>query len=360
MSDTPRSEAIPGSTTKDATRRSVPILARMLASDLFVLVLTVGIALMALPFTNGFLSPGNLTNIASNYWPLLLIVVGQAFVLITAGIDLSQTATLALSNVVGAILITTAADPNLFSKSPFWGILFDEGGSFLGSGTMAVIFAWLVMLSLGGLVGLLNGFAISRMRMPPFMVTLTTMLFVTAFAVWTTKSENVRNLPPLHLSLADGWVAAGVGVTGAIIAHLILSRSVLGEWFYSIGINEAAARVSGVPTRAVITSAYVLSGMFTAAAAALYSARLGAGRPTLGSTLLLDVIGAVVIGGVSLMGGRGRITGAALGVLFFVVLTNVLNLMGLAFYTIMWVKGLVILTVVGIDAIRLRWEGVRT
>ena len=358
MSDTPQAEPVQPS-PEVQKGRSVSILGRLLSSDLFVLVLTVGVVLVSLPFTNGFLSQGNLMNIASNYWPLLLIVVGQAFVLITAGIDLSQTATLALTNVVGAMLVTTAADPDLFSKSPFWGILFAERGSFIGHGTLSVIIAWLVMLLLGAVVGLFNGLAISRVQMPPFMVTLATMLFVTAFAVWTTKSENVRNLPPLHLSLSDGWVAAAVGVTGATIAHFILSRSLLGEWFYSIGINEAAARVSGVPTRAVITTAYVLSGMFTAGAAALYSARLGAGRPTLGSTLLLDVIGAVVIGGVSLMGGRGRITGAALGVLFFVVLANVLNLMGLAFYTVMWIKGFVIVTVVAIDAIRLRREGVR-
>lgn len=339
--------------------RYVKLFGDIFSSDLFVLVLTVVLVLVALPFTNGLLSGGNLANIASNYWPLLLVVIGQTFVLITAGIDLSQTAILAVTNVMGAMLITTAANPVLFAKSPFWGVLFGESGGVLGSGPVSVCLAWLIMILLGGLVGLLNGVAVARIKMPPFMVTLATMLFVTALTVWSTKSENIINLPPTYLTLADGWAAAVAGVAGAAVAYLLLNRSVLGYWLYAIGGNERAAQVSGVPTKRVIALAYVLSGCFTAVGAALYSARLAAGRPTLGSTLLMDVIGAAVIGGVSLMGGRGRITGVVLGVLFFVVLTNVLNLMGLAFYTIMWIKGVVIVVAVAIDTIRTRREGGR-
>lgn len=333
---------------------AVALLGRAFRSDLFVLFLTVAVVLAALPFTSHLLSVGNLANIASNYWPLLLIVIGQTFVLITAGIDLSQTAILAVTNVFGVMLITSQADANLFGKSPFWGILFDAEGGLLGSGGVSVVLAWLVMMALGAAVGLINGVAVSYIQMPPFMVTLATMLFVSAFTVWATKSENVRNPPSLYLSLSNGYVAAAVGVVAAVIAYLLLNRSVLGRWLYAIGINERTARVSGVPTRAVMIAAYVLSGLFTAVGAALYSARLGAGRPTLGSGVLLDVIGSAVIGGVSLMGGRGRITGVVLGVLFFVVLTNVLNLAGLAFYTIMWIKGLVIVAAVAIDTVRSR------
>lgn len=355
MTSTAQQPIVEDDVTPHSARNPVlATLGRIFSSDLFVLFLTVVLVIVALPFTNGFLSGGNLANIASNYWPLLLVVVGQAFVLITAGIDLSQTAILAMTNVLGAMLVTTAANPALFSKSPFWNLLFNADGGFLGSGPASVLAAWLVMIVLGGLIGLANGFAVARVKMPPFMVTLATMLFVTAFAVWSTKSENILNLPPTYLSLANGWVAAAVGVVAVGVAHLILSRSILGQWLYAIGTNEQTARVSGVPTRRVVTLAYVLSGVFTAVGAALYSARLGAGRPTLGANLLMDVIGAVVIGGVSLFGGRGRMSGVVLGVLFFVVLTNVLNLMGLAFYTIMWIKGVVIVAAVAMDTIRTR------
>ncbi|MGC3954692.1 MAG: ABC transporter permease [Propionicimonas sp.] len=327
---------------------------RFLDSDLFVLGLIVVLVLVMLPFTSGrLLSQGNLLNVASNFWPLLLVVIGQTFVLIAAGIDLSQTAILAFTSVFGAMLVMTVADPAMYAKSPFWGILFHENGGLLGSGA-GVFVAWLVMIALGGLIGALNGYSVARIGMPPFMVTLTVMLFMTAFTVWSTKSENILNLPPAYDWLANGWVAAALGIAMAVVAHFVLSRSVYGQWLYATGINRRTAEVSGVPVRRVILFAYVLSGAFTALGAALYTARLGAGRPTLGSNLLMDVIGAAVIGGISLMGGRGRITGAALGVLFFVVLTNALNLMGLEFYTIMWIKGLVILAAVAIDVLRAR------
>lgn len=327
---------------------------RLLDSDLFVLGLTVLLVVMMLPFTSGrLLSPGNLLNVASNFWPLLLVVIGQTFVLIVGGIDLSQTAILAFTSVFGGMLVMTAADPAMYAKSPFWGILFGENGGVLGSG-IGVFVAWLVMIGLGAVIGSLNGYSVARIGMPPFMVTLTMMLFMTAFTVWSTKSENILNLPPAYGWLANGWVAAAIGGLVAVLAHVILSRSVYGHWLYATGINRRTAEVSGVPVRRVILFAYVLSGSFTALGAALYTARLGAGRPTLGSNLLMDVIGAAVIGGVSLMGGRGRITGAALGVLFFVVLTNALNLMGLEFYTIMWIKGAVILAAVAIDVVRTR------
>lgn len=332
---------------------------RLVGSELFGLVLTLVVAFGTLPFTNRFLTYGNLANIASNYWPLLIIVLGQMFVLITAGIDLSQTAIMALVNTFGAMMITQAANPLLFEKSPFWGLLLDEGGGVLGSGAGSVVLAWFLMVVLGGLVGLINGYAVARIKMPPFMVTLTTMLFFTAFTIWSTQSENVLNLPDTYRLTSNAWVAAGVGLVMATIAHLVLRRSVYGQWLYSIGINQRAARVSGVPTTTVIMFAYVLSGAFTAVAAALYSSRLGAGRPTLGANLLMDIIGAAVIGGVSLMGGRGRVVSVAFGVLFFVVLTNVLNLMGLPYYTIMWIKGLVIVAAVAIDTLRLRAEGGR-
>ncbi|MCW5952638.1 MAG: ABC transporter permease [Propionibacteriaceae bacterium] len=328
---------------------------RLLDSDLFVLGLTVVLIALMLPFTSGrLLSQGNLLNVASNFWPLLLVVIGQTFVLIAGGIDLSQTAILAFTGVFGAMLVMTVADPGMYAKSPFWGILFHENGGVLGSGAAGVIIAWLVMVGLGALIGSLNGFSVARIGMPPFMVTLTMMLFMTAFTVWSTKSENILNLPPAYGWLANGWVAAAIAGLMAVLAHVILSRSVYGHWLYATGINRRTAEVSGVPVRRVILFAYVLSGAFTALGAALYTARLGAGRPTLGSNLLMDVIGAAVIGGVSLMGGRGRITGAALGVLFFVVLTNALNLMGLEFYTIMWIKGAVILLAVAIDVVRTR------
>lgn len=329
---------------------------RVLAADSFVLLLTVGFVIVMIPFTNGLLSTGNLLNILSNYWPLLLVVVGQAFVLITAGIDLSQTGIIALSNVVGVMLVVETADADLFGDTPFWNVLFGPDGGVLGSGFASVLVAFLVMVLIGSLIGMFNGWAVSVVGMPAFMVTLTVMMFVSALAIWTTRSDNVRNLPPAFAGVSNHWVAGAIAVTTVVAAHLILSRTLLGRWLYAIGINPSAAKVTGIPVTRVVTAAYALSGAYTALAAILYAARLGAGRPTLASDLLIDVIGAAVIGGVSLMGGRGRISGAAYGALFFVVLTNALNLVGLTFDTIMWVKGFVILGAVSLDVLRTRRE----
>jgi len=331
-----------------------PHLSPALLTDATVLGLTVALVTVMTILNPRMISAGNVANIVSNYWPLLLVVTGQVFVLITAGIDLSQTATMALANVTGAMLVTTAADPNLFGKSPWWGTLLGPEGGVLGATTIGVLGAWAVMLVIGASVGALNGWAVTRFNMPPFMVTLATLQLVTAVAIWSTKSENVINLPESYVGLGTGTSAAVIAVAAAVIAHLVLARTLLGRWLYAVGINKVTARVSGVPVQRAVVCAYVISGMFAALAGALYSARLDAGRPTLGANLLMDVIGAAVIGGVSLLGGRGRIVTAALGVLLFVVLSNALNLLGLEFHTVMWVKGIVILLAVGVDTLRTR------
>jgi len=304
------------------------------------------------PFAGGLLSEANLLNILSNYWPLLLVVVGQTFVLITAGIDLSQTGIIALSNVLGVMLVTTAADVNLFGATPFWNILFAEDGGVLGSGTVSVLVAFAIMMGIGALIGAFNGWAVQSFGMPAFMVTLTVMMFTSAVAIWSTSSENVRNLPPTFLALNNTWLAGVVAVIGVVVAHFFLSKTVYGRWLYALGINAKAARVTGIPVVRVTVMAYAISGAYAATGAILYAARLDAGRPTLASSLLMDVIGAAVIGGVSLMGGRGRVVGVAFGALFFVVLTNALNLVGLPFYTIMWIKGFVIVAAVALDVLR--------
>jgi ribose/xylose/arabinose/galactoside ABC-type transport system permease subunit len=135
---------------------------------------------------------------------------------------------------------------------------------------------------------------------------------------------------------------------------VILNRSVLGRWFYAVGQNIRTARVSGIPTGRVIILAYIFSGFCAAIGSILYSARLEAGRPTLGRNLLLDVIGAAVIGGISLFGGKGKVLWAVYGVLFFVVLDNSLNKMPLEFYSIDIIKGCVILMAALLDALRTR------
>ena len=148
--------------------------------------------------------------------------------------------------------------------------------------------------------------------------------------------------------------AAIVTLVLAIGVHLALTRSVFGRWLFAVGLNPQAAAISGVPVRRVIIWTFVLSGLFSAIAAIIYTARLEAGTPILGQRILLDVIGAAVIGGVSLFGGTGKVIGVFFGVLFLSVVDNGLQLLGLSLSSVYAIKGGVILFAAVTDALRHR------
>ena len=332
---------------------------KVLLSEFFVLYLTVFYLLVLVPFIPKVFHPYNLKNVLSNTWPLLVIAVGQTFVLITAGIDLSQTSIMALSSVMGAVIMTSNVDPILFDKSPLWGsFLSDSGGLLAGSG-WAMPVGLLAMVLVGLLIGLWNGMSVAVFRMPPFIVTLVSQMLFSAVAIWLTKSENVRYLPESFSTLGRGSLgfipyAAIVAVLLAASAHILMSKTMYGRRLYATGINPRAARISGVPTQKIIIAAYMISGFCAAVGGILYSARLEQGRPTLGNTLLLDIVGANVIGGISLAGGKGKVLWTVFGVVFFIFLSNTLNLLNLDFYFIDIVKGLIILIAAILDVVRTR------
>ncbi|HQI29072.1 MAG TPA: hypothetical protein PLT20_13380, partial [Sedimentisphaerales bacterium] len=164
-------------------------------SENFVLYLSIVFFAILYLFMPYIASGRNLANLSSNLWPLLALVLGQMFVLILGGIDLSQTSTMALTSVVGGMLMTTQLEPTLFEKSPLWGILLSPQGSPISGTTLAVPLGILAMLAVGTLVGLLNGLAVAKGHMPAFMVTLVSMMFFSGLAIFLTKSENIMYLP---------------------------------------------------------------------------------------------------------------------------------------------------------------------
>ncbi|MCB0046317.1 MAG: ABC transporter permease [Caldilineaceae bacterium] len=345
--------------TADAQSGISKAIRRLLLSEYFVLYLSLAYFLVLLPFIPRIATPQNLGNIFSNMWPLLAVAIGQTFVLIIAGIDLSQTSIMALVSVIGAAVMTSELNPVLFEKAPLWGILLSENGGPLAGSPLAMPVAVFVMLLVGAAIGWFNGMAVARLKMPPFMVTLVGMMFFSALAIYLVKSENIIHLPASYVEIGQGeigFIPYSFFIVGvlAILAQLLLSRTVLGRWFYAIGTNTKAALVSGVPVIRVTIMAYVLSGLFAAVGSVFYSARLAAGRPTLGATLLLDVIGATVIGGTSLFGGKGKIIWTVFGVLFFVLLDNSLNLLNLSYFWVQIVKGSVILLAAAFDVVRTR------
>lgn len=369
---------------KRSKRKSGGLLRRLLLSDYFVFFLTIFFFVVASIVYPALLpTPQNIANQLQNIWPLLAVTIGQTFVLILGGIDLSVGAIMGITSVVGAILMAETLDPAFFDRSPLWGTLMRPEGGILAGSEWSVLISVLVMLGLGSFIGFLNGFAITRFNLAPFMVTLVTSTFFAAFALWLTQSRNISGLPEEFVMLGKGNIIALTTLTPtadtpirdiirnvlpfitypfiitislAIVGQFILSRTVFGRHMFSIGTNRRAATISGVPTKRVITLVYMFSGFCAAVASILYSARLGIGQPSLGGgNLLLDIIGAAVIGGTSLFGGKGSVRGSLFGAAFFVFLLNILNAMRLSPFVIDAVKGLIILFAALLDITRTRW-----
>ncbi|WP_421724912.1 ABC transporter permease [Bauldia sp.] len=352
---------------------------RLFLSDYFVLYLSLAYFLVLVPFLPTLYNPANIANVLSNMWPLLAVAVGQTFVLTIAGIDLSQGSVVGFTSVVAAALLATTASPDVLSNAPIWGVLIDESGGLLHGVPGALIIGIAITLVAGTFIGMLNGLGVAVFRMPPFMVTLVAMITISALGIYLTQSENIRHLPEAYIELGKGDIVSVylgeqdepriprreiyslitypmiISVLLALMAHVLLNRTVFGRYVFAIGTNRKAAEISGVPVRRVITQVFMISAFCATVGAILFSARLEAGRPTLGDgNFLLDVIGATVIGGTSLFGGKGKIKWTVFGVLFFVLLSNSLNLMNLSAFTIDMVKGSVILVAALLDVLRSR------
>ena len=303
-----------------------------LLSDYLVLGLTVLLFLTLAPFTPGLVTRASAVNILAYLLPLFVVAVGMTLVMITGGIDLSVTSIIALTSVVGAKLMTS-----------------DGGGTSTPLGLI-------VMLALGAGLGALNGVFIAILRLPAFIVTLASMMFLSGFAIWLTQSKNIYNLPPSFLAIGQHLpVAFTLTAALATVMHLLLRRTVYGRWLYAVGQNATTAHISGVPVRAMMFSAYVASGFCAALASVMLTGRLETGSPVLGREILLDIIGATVVGGTSLFGGKGKISGTFFGVLFLTVLDNALNLLSLSQFSITMTKGAVILFAATVDATRQRF-----
>ncbi len=318
-------------TTTNHEQQTTHNFVRLFLSEYLVLGLTALLFVALAPFTPGLISGANLLNILSYLLPLLVIAIGMTLVMITGGIDLSVTSIIALTSVVGAKLMT-------------------------GDAGVPTIVGVLTMLALGAGLGALNGAVITLLRLPAFIVTLASMMFLSGFAIWLTQSKSIYGLPGSFLALGQRLpISLALTVVLALAAHLMLRRTVFGRWLYAIGQNATAAHISGVPVRAISTAAYAASGFCAALASVLLTARLETGSPVLGREILLDIIGATVVGGTSLFGGKGKIAWTFFGVLFLTVLDNALNLLSLSQFSITITKGAVILFAAVLDAVRSRF-----
>lgn len=290
----------------------------------------IGLFVVTLVFTilsPYFLTVSNLLNIAEQTSINAIIAVGMTFVIIAAGIDLSVGSIVALSGVVLA--------------------------GMLHGGQPAPV-ALLIGLCVGAVCGLTNGLLISYGRLPAFIATLGMMSVARGTALFYTDGRPISGFSAEFRFLATGEIAsipAPVVIMGIIyvIAHFVLHRTKLGRYAYAIGGNEDAATLSGINTKLVKTAIYALCGFLSALAAVILTARLNSAQPIAGMMYELDAIAAVVIGGTSLMGGEGKISGTLIGAFIMGILRNGLNLLGLSSFTQQIVIGSVIILAVLID-----------
>ena len=313
---------------------------RVVQSGWLTLILCGCYCIIMTPLASGFATLENAGNIMVAMLPLLIVASGQTIVLMAAGIDLSVTSVIALTSVTGAAIITSDNGP--------------LAGNVLGT-PIAVA----VMLVMGSAIGLANGFCVAGLRMPPFIVTLTSMMFLSGLAVWWTQSKSIYNLPPSFLFLGKNmWAAAAVAGLVVVGIQWVLSRTLFGIRLRAVGSNAQTAHVSGVHVRGIVILAYVLCGASAALASVLITSQLETGSPVQWQSNLLDVVGATIIGGTSLYGGRGNVYWTASGVLLLALIDNSLNLLNLSHFTIMMTKGVVILVAALLDTLRQRVTGV--
>ncbi|HET8644141.1 MAG TPA: ribose ABC transporter permease, partial [Vicinamibacteria bacterium] len=276
-----------------------------------------------------FLSVSNLLNVLEQTSINALIAVGMTYVILSGGIDLSVGSVLALA-----------------------GVLL---GSALKAGVPLPV-ALMAGMGAGAACGLVNGLLVTVGRLPPFIATLGMMSVARGLALLYTDGRPVSGFGPGFRALATGRVAlvpVAVLLTLAVylLAGFVLQRTRFGRYVYAIGGNEEATRLSGVPVRFHKTMVYVLSGLTAGLAAAVLTARLNSAQPIAGIMYELDAIAATVIGGTSLLGGSGGVSGTLVGALIMAVLRNGLNLLGVSSFLQQVVVGLVIVAAVLMDSL---------
>ena len=281
--------------------------------------------------TEQFFSAENFSLILQQVMVVGVIAIGQTLIILTAGIDLSCGVVMAL----GSIVMTKFA--------------VDFG--------LPAPLAILCGIAVTAAFGLLNGLLVTRIKLPPFIVTLGTFNIAFAITQLYSKAQTVTDVPPMMTWLGETF---RLGATNVAYGTVLMILLYLGTWFwlretaagrhvYAVGNSPEATRLVGIPTERVLLGVYVLAGVFYGLAGLLSVARTGVGDPNAGQTDNLDAITAVVLGGTSLFGGRGVILGSLVGAVVVGVLRNGLTLMGVDSVYQVLVTGILVILAVTVD-----------
>ncbi len=270
----------------------------------------------------------NLRTILIAAAPFALVALGQTLVILTGGIDLSVGSIIAVSAMTGASLVVGHPER-------LW---------------LAVFAA----VAVGTLAGLINGLIISRLNVAPFVATLGMLTAASGLAYVIGGGAPINGLPAEYGKIANTTILGLqapvlVMILGFLVLAAVMKRTTFGLRIYAVGGNRAAAEVAGVNTKRTLTSVYVLSGALAGLSGVILSSRVISGPPNLGSGYELDAIAAVVIGGASLLGGRGTVWGTLLGLLLIQTLNNGLDILVVPAYWQAVISGVLIVTAVAVD-----------
>lgn len=266
-----------------------------------------------------FLTPPNIRNVLVQATPVLIVSIGQTFVILTGGIDISVGSVLTLSDCVAAHL--------------------------MGDNLLGIVMVCALCLSIGAGAGLINGLAVTKLKVFPFVITLATMSIFQGIAFL------VSPVPSGYIPISFEYLSRGmlgpvplpVVMMGGMVfvAYLILSKTPLGRYFYAVGGNEENARLSGINSSLVKISSYMICGLLAAFGGLFIASRSACADPRVGSLYGFDSITAVLIGNTYLFGGQGGIGGTIAGAFIVAMLSNLLNMLGMTSF-IQWIlKGII-------------------
>ena len=334
-----RSAETPSTAADSAVDGGTPRFARLRGSlQQFLAAASLIVIVVFFSFASShFFTANNLVSILTAATVTGILALGTTFVIITGGIDLSIGTGMVLCGVMAGVFLT------------YWGWP-------LWAGIAATIL-------FGGLIGLVNGVNVSVLGIPPFIATLGMMLIAAGLAlvISGTKPIYFNDTPEfqsiMNLSIIPGIrfpLGVAIFIVMIVIAWLLLSKTIVGRYTFSIGSNEAATALSGVNVRRWKIIVYTMAGLFVGLAGVLSASRLSSAQPTGGLGLELEAIAAVVIGGTSLQGGKGSIIGTVIGALIMAVLTNGLRITSVPQEWQSVAVGIVILVAVYLDMLRRR------
>ncbi len=284
-----------------------------------------------------FMTINNLTNVMRTAAFTIVTAIGQAYLIIAGSWDISVGAVYSIGGVVAASAMLTFG-------LPIW---------------LSVLLALIV----GAIFGMINGFLVINIKLPPFIATMGTMYVARGICTGYTKGASIYPLPEAFLKVGQEGIKIGgtqipyviiVAIVMAIIAGLILRYTTYGRKLFAAGGNGEAARLAGIPTRKIRFSAFVLTGVLAALTGILMASRVSSAQPNIGSGFEMTVVAACVIGGISMDGGAGSIIGVVMGSIFMAMISNGMTLIHVDAYWQQMVIGLVLIFACSLEFVRNR------